>query len=142
MNNYKNPYSKTVGTEGAMFNEATKTEMQVDFNHYGIFSNDNTYAVTFNPKINRPPTKYFQDKPVKPPLSNQHITKPLHEPPVTITDGGYFIKKDKAEKPPLLPVYLKKPENLGEIQGRADEKNKGNIHYYKPQKLTEKRIHY
>lgn len=142
MSNYRNPYSKTVGAEGTMFNENTKTEMQVDFNHYGIFSNDNTYAVTFNPKINRPPTKYFQDKPVKPPPSNQHITKPLHEPPVSITDGGYYIKKDKADKPPLLPVYLKKPENLGEIQGIANEKNKGNIGYYKPQKLTEKRIHY
>lgn len=79
---------------------------------------------------------------MKPPPTNQHITKPLHEPPVAITDGGYYIKKDKANKPPLLPPYLKKPEKLGEIQGRANEKNKGNIDYYKPQQLTEKRIHY
>ena len=142
MNNYKNPYSTTVGTEGAMFNENTKTEAKIDFNHYGIFSNDNTYAVKFNPNINRPPTKYFTDKPVKPPPTNQHITKGLHEPAVAITDGGYYIKKDKANSPPLLPVYLNKPEDLGQIHGLSNERNKGRIYYYKPQDFTEKRIHY
>ena len=142
MNNYKNPNSKSIGIEGAMYNENMKTEKDVVFNHYGIFSNDNTYAVTFNHKINLPPTKYFENKPVKQPPSNQHITKPLHEPPVCITDGGYFIRKDKASKPPELPPYLKKPEKLGEIQGKANEKNKGRIYYYKPQKLNLKNIHY
>lgn len=127
MNNYKNPESTTVGTEGTMFNENMKREKEVDYNHYGIFSNDNTYAVMFNPRINRPPIKYFENKPVRPPPSKQHITKPLHEPPVAITDGGYYLRKDKAPKTPKLPPYLKKPEKLGEIQGLACEKDKANV---------------
>lgn len=142
MNKYRNPNSTTVGAEGAMFNEGTKTEKTIEFNHFGIFSNDNTYAVTFNPKINRPPTKYMENKPVKPPKSNQHKTKPLHEPPVSITDGGYYLKKDKAPKAPILPPYLKKPEKLGEIQGRADERNKGRIGYFKPINVKQANIHY
>lgn len=142
MNKYRNPNSSIVATEGAMYNEGTKMEKKIDFNHYGIFSNDNTYAVTFNHKINRPPIKYFQNIPVKPPPSNQHITKPLHEPPVAITDGGYYLRKDKAKKAPELPPYLKKAEKLGEIQGKANEKNKGRIYYYKPHICNEKRIHY
>lgn len=120
----------TVGAEGTMFNENVKIEKEMEqFNHYGIFSNDNTYAVMFNPKINRPPMKYFDNKPVRPPPSKQHITKPLHEPPVAITDGGYYLRKDKAPKAPELPVYLKKPEKLGEVQGLAQEKEKGRVIY-------------
>ncbi len=142
MNKYRNPNSTTVGTEGAMFNEGTKTEKHIDFNHYGIFSNDNTYAVTFNQNINRPPTKYFENKPVRPPKSNQHVTRVSVEPPVSLTDGGYYLKNDKTKKPPILPPYLKKPEDPNIIQGKAEEKNKGNIYYYKPTKIKENKIHY
>ena len=142
MNNYKNPHSTTIGTEGAMFNEAMKMEKKIDFNHYGIFSNDNTYAVSFNPNINRPPMKYFQNKPIKPPHTNQHITKPINEPPVSITDGGYFMKKDKPKEPPLLPPYLKKPEKLGEVQGKAHEKDKGQIIYGPKHKVKIENIVY
>ena len=127
MNRYKDPNSSTVGAEGTMFNQATRTEKQIEYNHYGIFANDNTYAITFNPYINRPPTKYMADKPVKPPPSNQHITKPTVEPATSITDGGFYLKNNKTKKPPLLPPYLNKPEELGEIQGRAYEKDKAQI---------------
>ena len=41
MNKYRNPNSTTVGTEGSMFNEGTKTEKNIEYNHFGIFSNDN-----------------------------------------------------------------------------------------------------
>lgn len=141
MNRYKDPNSSTVGTEGLMYNQATKTEKKIDYNHYGIFSNDNTYAVTFNPYINLPPTKYMTDKPVKPPPSRQRITKPTAEPAVALTDAGYLIKNDKSKKPPLLPPYLNKPEKLGEIQGRANEKDKSNIIYSKPQKVIQTHIY-
>ena len=142
MNKYGKPNSTTVGAEGTMFNEGTKTEKTIEFNHFGIFSNDNTYAVTFNQRINRPPTKYMENKPVKPPKSNQHNTRPLHEPTVSITVGVYYFKKDKAPKAPILPPYLKKPEKLGEIQGRADERNKGRIGYFKPINVKQANIHY
>lgn len=142
MNNYKNPYSTTVGTEGAMFNEGTKTEQKIDFNHFGIFSNDNTYAVTFNPKINRPPTKYFTNKPVKPPPTNQHITKTYNEPPVSLTDGKAYLNNATSNPPPLLPPHLNKPEDLAAIQGLANEKNKGRVQYGPTHIVNQKNIVY
>lgn len=142
MNRYKDPNSSTVGAEGTMFNQATRTEKQIDFNHFGIFSNDNTYAITFNPYINRPPTKYMVDKPVKPPHSKQRTTKPTVEPATSITDGGYYLKNDKTKEPPLLPPYLNKPEKLGEIQGRAYEKDKANLIYTNPQKILQTHTNY
>ncbi len=142
MNKYRNPDSSIIGAEGEMFNEGTKTEHTIGFNHFGIFSNDNTYAITFNPYYNRPPIKYMENKPVRPPKSNQHRTKPLHEPPVSITDGGYYLKKDKAPKAPILPSYLKKPEKIGEIQGKANEKDKGNVIYGPQHKVKIENIIY
>ena len=106
MNRYRDPNSSTVGAEGTMYNQATRTEKTLNYNHYGIFANDNTYAVMFNPYINRPPTKYMTDKPVKPPPSKQHITKPTTEPATSIT-----------KQPPLLPPYLTNPEDLGARKG-------------------------
>ena len=128
-NNYTSPSSEIVGREGQMYNEATETNPKIDFQHYGIFSNTNTYAVTFNPMINRPKTKYFEHQPVRPPSNNQHTTKGLHEPPVSMTDGQYYMHNGITKEPPLLPPYLKKPEDLGNIQGLAKESNKGSIIY-------------
>ena len=142
MNRYRDPNSSTVGAEGTMYNQATRTEKTLNYNHYGIFANDNTYAVMFNPYINRPPTKYMTDKPVKPPPSKQQITKPTTEPATSITDGGYYLKNNKTKKPPLLPPYLTNPEDLGAIQGRANEKDKSNIMYTKQQKVYQTHTNY
>ena len=142
MNRYRDPNSSTVGAEGTMYNQATRTEKTLNYNHYGIFANDNTYAVMFNPYINRPPTKYMTDKPVKPPPSKQQITKPTTEPATSITDGGYYLKNNRTKKPPLLPPYLTNPEDLGEIQGRAYEKDKSNIMYTKQQKVYQTHTNY
>lgn len=142
MNRYRDPNATTIGVEGTMFNQATRVEKQVDFNHFGIFSNDNTYAVTFNHNINRPPTKYTVDKPVKLPPSNQHITKPIVESATSITDGGYYLVNNKTKQPPLLPPYLKNPEKLGEIQGRAYEKDKSNLIYSNPQMIHQTYTNY
>ena len=142
MNKYKDPNSSIVGTDGTMYNQATRTEMQIDYNHYGIFANDNTYAITFNPYINKPPTKQMLDKPVKPPPSKQHITKPTVEPSTSFNDALIYIKNNKTKKAPLLPPYLKKPEDLGEIQGRAYEKDKSNIIYTKSQKIFQTHTNY
>ena len=128
-NNYKSANSEIVGREGQMYNEATETNKQIKYQHYGIFTNTNTYAVTFNPMINRPETKYIENKPVRRPPEKQHMTKGLHEPPVSMTDGQYYIHHGHIKAPPLLPPYLKKPEKLGEVQGLAYEKNKGNVIY-------------
>ena len=128
-NNYNSPNAEIVGREGQMYNEATETNQHVKYVHYGIFANTNTYAVTFNPMINRPETKYFQHQPIKRPPENQHRTKGLHEPPVSMTDGQYYLHHGQVKAPPLLPPYLKKPEKLGEMQGLAHEKDKGNIIY-------------
>ena len=117
MNKYVNPNATTIGGEGMAWNEGTQIDKQIEFNHYGIFSNDNTYAITFNPYINRPPTKYLQQQTTKPPHTNQRITKINVEPPSSLTDGNQYIVNDKVNNPPLLPPYLQKPENLGEIQG-------------------------
>ena len=129
MNKYGSPNSNAIGTTGQMYNENMKTEKYINNKHYGIFSNDNTYAITFNPYINKPPTKLMIDKPVKLPPSNQHITKTYNEPPSSLTDGKQYLHNAKSKKPPLLPPYLTKPEDLGEIQGRANEKDKGNVIY-------------
>lgn len=142
MNKYKNPNSSTVGATGQMFNEATKTEQNINYNHFGIFANDNTYAITFNPYINRPPTKYIQHIPVKPPPTDEHITKTYNEPPTSLTDGRQYLNNSKSKPPPLLPPYLNKPEDLGVIQGNTDERNKSNIIYNKPININKRNIHY
>ena len=124
-----------------MFNEGTKTEHTVGFNHFGIFSNDNTYAVTFNPYYNRPPMKYMENKPVRPPKSNQHRTKPSIEPPVQMTDNWQYLRNDRAPKAPILPPYLKKP--LKEpIQGAMNEKDKGRVIYGPQHKVKIENIIY
>ena len=128
-NDYKSPNAEIVGREGVMYNENTEKVRFIKGKHYGIFSNDNTYAVTFNPKVNLPPTIVRENKPVRPPPTNQHTTKGLHEPPVSLTDGKHYIHHGYVKKPPLLPPYLKKPEDLARIQGLADENNKGSIIY-------------
>ena len=140
-NQYKNPKANINGVEGSMFNENTKIETPIKYEHYGIYSNDNTYAITFNPKINRPPIKYFDNKPVRPPPQTQHITKAINEPPISITEGGFYLRKDKAKKPPLLPPYLNKPDEE-KLQGQSYDKNKGRIMYYKPNKIDIRNIHY
>ena len=110
MNKYKNPNSNIVGSTGQMYNEATKTEKQINYNHYGIFANDNTYDVTFNPYINRPPTKKMAHYPIKPPPTNQHITKTYNEPPVSLTDGKTYLNNAASNAPLILPPFLNKPE--------------------------------
>lgn len=129
MNNYRSPETEIVGREGQMYNEATITDHNIEFNDFGIFANDNTYAVSFNPYYNRPKTKYIEQKPVRRPPWNQHRTKTYNEPPVSMTDGMFFMKNDSVKPPPLLPVHLKKPQDLARIQGLAKEHNKGNIIY-------------
>ena len=129
-NDYRSPHAEIVGREGMMFNEATMKNKDIEFQHFGVFSNTNTYSVTFNPFINRPPTQIIEhDEPVRFPDTREHITKPLHEPPVSITDGGFYRHIGQHDKPvPLLPKYLKKPEPPA-MQGRAREYNKQDIRY-------------
>ena len=126
-NNYKSPSSEIVGREGQMYNEATITDQNIDFQDFSIFANDFTYPITFNPYLNRPKTKYIEHKPVRNSLYNQHITKQLHEPPVSMTDGMFYLHNDAAKPPPILPPYLNHPEQLGKVQGLANEQNKANI---------------
>ena len=142
MNKYKNPNSTTVGVSGCMVNENMKTEKQINYNHYGIFANDNTYAVTFNPYINRPPTKQMIHYPIKPPPTNEHITKTYNEPPVSLTDGKVYLNNATSNTPPLLPPHLNKPEDLTKIQGLANEKNKGRIQYGPTHIVDKKNIIY
>ncbi|KAK8836401.1 hypothetical protein M9Y10_039744 [Tritrichomonas musculus] len=129
MNKYRQSNTTIVGASGQMYAEGAKHDRNINYTHYGIFANDNTYAVTFNPRYNRPPTKIIEQKPIKQPPSNQYITKPLHEPPTSITEAKFYLNNATADKPPLLPPYLNRPEDLGIIQGLANEKNKGNIEY-------------
>lgn len=119
MNRYRSPYSDIVGTSGQMYNEATKTERVINYNHYGICVNDNTYAVTFNPYINRPPTTVTQQDVIKLPRHNEHITKTYNEPPAGFTENNVYIASASVESPPLLPPYLNEPlEEV--IQGKTD----------------------
>lgn len=127
--NYKSPETEIAGREGQMYNEATITDHNIEFNDYSIFSNDNTYAVSFNPYYNRPKTKIIENKPVRLPPWNQHITKTYNEPPVSMKDGRFYLHNARANPPPLLPEFLKKPEDLARIQGLAKEHNKGDIIY-------------
>ena len=136
MNKYRPANTTIVGASGQMTGEGAKHDRTINYNHYGIFANDNTYAVTFSPYINRPPTKIIEQKPIKPPQTNQHITKPLHEPPTSMTDAKFYLNNASADKPPLLPPYLNKPEDLGRIQGLANEKDKGNVLYGPAHKNT------
>lgn len=128
-NNYRSPETEIVGAEGMMVNEGTITDHNIEFNDYGIFANDNTYPVTFNPYFNRPKTVIIEQKPVRRPPWNEHRTKTYNEPPVSMTDGMFYLHNAEAKPPPLLPVHLKKPEDLAKIQGLAKEYNKGNIIY-------------
>lgn len=134
-NDCRSPQAEIVGREGMMFNQATMKKKDVPYQHFGIFSNDNTYAVTFNPFINRPPTTKIQpSKPVRFPDTQEHTTKPVNEPPVSMTDGGFYRHVGKVKPAPLLPVFLKKPEKP-QIQGRAQEEDKGNIIYGPTQRI-------
>ena len=136
MNKYRPANTTIVGASGQMTGEGAKHDRTIDYNHFGIYANDNTYAVTFNPHYNRPPTKIIEQKPIKQPPSNQHITKPIVEPPTSMTDGKVYLNNATANKPPLLPPYLNKPEDLARIQGLANEKDKGNIKYGPAHKNT------
>lgn len=129
MNNYRSVNASIRGVPGCMYNEATETIKIGKFEDFGIYTNDNTYAVTFNYNLNRPPTKYYQTIPVRYPSTNQHQTKKIREPPVDLTDGKQYIRFDRVKPAPLLPPYLKKPEDLGKIKGLAREMNKGTVIY-------------
>lgn len=128
-NNYKSPSTEIAGREGQMYNQATITERKVPFYDHGVFSNDNTYAVTFNPYLNRPKTKFMEFETIKLPRPLEHTTKPLHEPPVALTDGKYYLHCPTAKRPPVLPPYLKQPEDLSKIQGLCRENDKGYVIY-------------
>lgn len=128
-NNYKSPETEIAGREGYMYNQATITERKIPFFDHGLFSNDNTYAVSFNPFINRPKTKFIEQEIIKLPFPKEHTTKPLHEPPVSLTDGKYYMHCPATKPAPLLPPYLKKPQDLSRIQGLMREKDKGNVIY-------------
>ena len=142
MNKYRNPNSTIVGTDGLMYNQATKIFKKIDYPHYGIFSNDNTYPATFNPYINKPPTLKVQQEIVRPPPTNQHITKPYCEPPVCLTDSRAYIHHATAKPAPLLPPYLNKPEDLGRIQGLCDKRMKEYVIYGPTQTIVQKNIQY
>lgn len=141
MNKYRNPDSSIIGAEGMGFNEGTRIEEDIEFEDYGVFTNDNTYSITFNPYYNRPKIKIHQQESVRPPKSNQHITKPSVEPPVQMTDNWQYIRNDKAPRAPILPPYLKKPAKE-QIQGAMNEKDKGNIIYGPQHKVNIENINY
>lgn len=142
MNKYKSPISTTFGTTGCMYNESTITMKDIEYNHYGLYANDNTYAVTFNPHINRPPTTYIPHNPVRPPQTNEQMTITQNEPSVSMTDGMHYLNNATSKPPPYLPPYLNRPDDQPTIQGLADEKNKANLIYFKPHNVNIKNIHY
>ena len=135
-NNYRSPNAEIVGREGMMYNEATMKVTPIPNHPYGIFSNTNTYAVTFNPHINKPPTLKMENKPVRRPNNREHITIGEHEPPVSLTDGQYYLHYGKTKAAPVLPPYLKKPEKLGNIQGLMNQKDNGNVIYGPTHQVT------
>ncbi len=128
-NNYKSSNVEILGREGMMYNEATEKIRNINYPHHSIFSNDNTYAITFNVEMNRPPTKYKEHKPVRQPSTNEYRTRGLHESPVNLTDNLQYLHYSKCKPTPLLPPYLKRPEDSARIQGLANESNKGSIIY-------------
>lgn len=142
MNKYRNANTTIVGGEGMMYNQATEIVKKVDYPHYGIYSNDNTYAVTFNPQINRPPTQIIQSEVVKPPHTNQHITKPVCEPPVALSDSRMYLNNAQARPAPVLPPYLNKPEDLGRIQGLCDKRLKEYVIYGPTTTIKTQKIQY
>ncbi len=142
MNKYRSPNTKIVAGDGLMYNQATKIEKDIKYQHYGIYSNDNTYAVTFNPYINRPPTKFMQTESVRMPPSDQHITKPVCEPPVALSDSRMYLNNAQARPAPVLPPYLNKPEDLGRIQGLCDKRLKEYVIYGPTTTIKTQKIQY
>lgn len=141
-NDWKSPYSENIATEGLWYNHNTVKKKVIHFPHYGIYTNDNTYAVTFNPMMNRPETVVYEYYPQRPPHTGEHKTKPEHEPPVCISDSGKYIHQGgKVKDGPKLPPYLKRYDKP-EIQGRAMEYNKGSIKYGPTQHLVTQNIIY
>ena len=53
----ESPQAEIVGREGMMSNEATIKNKDIQYQHFGVFSNTNSYSVTFNPFINRQPSQ-------------------------------------------------------------------------------------
>ncbi len=128
-NDYKSSNAQIIATEGMMYNEATLKKLRIHYEDYGILSNDNTYAVKFNPNINRHDHIFFEDRPVRLPPIEEHHTRTSAEPPVAMTDSKSFIKHDYVKPPPLLPPYLNKPESPIQLQGKANEPDKGSVVY-------------
>ena len=139
---YKSPHSTITGGMGYMWNEATVRKIKIPYEDYGIYSNDNTYAITFNEKLNRPPMWKTDEKIIRYPSTKQRETKTYFEPPVSMTDGRFFVKSDKCQKTPVLPVYLKKPEDLGRIQGLTKNGIQEYVIYGPTHTITETRILY
>lgn len=135
-NSYRSPNAEIVGREGMMYNEATLKVIHIPNHPYGIFSNTNDYAVTFNPYMNKPPTFITEDKPVRRPDLKENITKAEHEPPVSMTDSRFYRHVGKTQEAPVLPPYLKKPEKLGNVQGLSREKEKGSVIYGPTHQVT------
>lgn len=75
LSNYRSPHSTVIGGEGHMYAEAMKTDRVINYQDYGVFANDNTYSVTFNPYYNQPKTVVHVNPPVRPPHTNQRVTK-------------------------------------------------------------------
>ena len=134
MNNYKNPNASIIGVDGLMFNQATILEQDIEYEDYGVFSNNNTYSVTFNPNINRPKIKVFQQEIIKRPKLNEPPIKTYTEPCVSITENGFYLTNSKCSDPPILPPYLQKPLNE-KIQGTTNETDKSPLGYYKQHKI-------
>ncbi len=128
-NDYKSSNAEIIGREGMMFNEATLKKYEIPYRDFGILSNDNTYAVSFNPNVNRHEHTFFEFKPVRFPPTDEQTTRTLNEPPVGLTDGMAYIKQDYVKPPPLLPPYLNKPESPIKLQGSASEQDKAPIVY-------------
>ena len=127
-NKYKSVNSVIVGAEGKMHNENTQTIKNISKLDCGLFANDNTYAITFNPYLNQPDYKIIPEEHKKLEKTRQHITKPLNEPPTIITDNGKFIRKTHLPPTQFKPKYQKR-ENKNMIQGTCSEVFNTNIIY-------------
>ena len=125
-----------------MYNQATQIVQKIDYPHYGIFSNDNTYPVTFNPYKNRPPTEIIQRDVARPPHTSERMTKPFCEPPVDLSDARMYLHHATSKPAPVLPPYLNKPQDLGQVQGVCDKRMQEYIQFFPPYPVVQKNIQY
>lgn len=121
LSNYRSPNSTVIGGEGHMYGEAMKTDRSINYQDFGIFANDNTYAVTFNPFFNQPKTEVHVNPPVRPPPTNQRVTKTFNEPPADITDNGMYVKNPTATMPTPRQSVTSTNDSPSIIQGTGKQ---------------------